>query len=54
MSPAIAVVCTVGGFVWFGSWFLAIIALFMGLVVLSVRVCFVKAITMKEEMDLTI
>ena len=50
----IAVVCTVGGFVWFGSWFLAIISLFMGLVVLSVRVCFVKAITMKEEMDLTI
>ena len=50
----IAVVCTVGGFVWFGSWFLAIIALFMGLVVLSVRVCFVKAITMKEEMYLTI
>ena len=51
---AIAIVCTVGGFVWFGSWFLAIIALFMGLIVLSVRVCFDKAITMKEEMDLTI
>ena len=51
---AIAIVCTVGGFVWFGSWFLAIIALFMGLIVLSVRACFDKAITMKEEMDLTI
>ena len=51
---AIAIVCMVGGFVWFGSWFLAIIALFMGLIVLSVRVCFDKAITMKEEMDLTI
>ncbi len=51
---AIAVVCIGGGFVWFGSWFLSIIALFMVLVVLSVRACFDKAITMKEEIDLTI
>ena len=51
---AIAVVCTVGGFVWFGSWLLAIIALFMSLIVLSVRACFDRAIIMKEEMDLTI
>ena len=51
---AAAVVCVVGGFVWFGNWLLAAFALFMGLVVLSVRCCFAKAITMKEEMDLTI
>ena len=50
----IAVICTVGGFIWNGAWILAIIALFMGLVVMSVRVVFDKAITMKEEMDLTI
>lgn len=50
----IAAVCIVGGFVWTGSWFLSIIALFMGLVVLSVKVVFDKAIAMKEEMDLTI
>ena len=51
---AAAVICVVGGFVWFGNWLLAAFALFMGLVVLSVRCCFAKAITMKEEMDLTI
>jgi len=50
----IAADCTVGGFIWSGSWILAILALFMGLVVMSVRVVFDKAITMKEEMDLTI
>ena len=37
-----------------GAWILAIVALFMALVVLSIRVVFAKAITMKEEMDLTI
>ena len=50
----IAVDCTVGGFIWNGSWILAIVALFMALVVLSIRVVFYKAITIKEEMDLTI
>ena len=50
----IAVDCIVGGFIWNGCWILAIVALFMALVVLSIRVVFVKAITMKEEMDLTI
>ena len=50
----IAAVCVVGGFVWNGCWILSIIALFMGLIVLSVKVVFDKAITMKEELDLTI
>ena len=50
----IAVDCTVCGFIWNGGWILAIVALFMSLVVLSIRVVFAKAITMKEEMDLTI
>jgi hypothetical protein len=50
----IGVVCVVGGFVWFGCWFLTIISLFMALVVSCVKVVFDKAITMKEEMDLTI
>ncbi len=50
----IAVDCVIGGFIWNGSWILAILALFMGLIVLSVKVVFDKAITMKEEMDLTI
>ncbi len=50
----IAVDCAVGGFIWNGAWILSIVALFMALVVMSVRVVFAKAITMKEEMDLTI
>ena len=50
----IAIDCTVCGFIWNGGWILAIVALFMSLVVLSIRVVFAKAITMKEEMDLTI
>ena len=50
----IAVDCTVCGFIWNGGWVLAIVALFMALVVLSIRVVFAKAISMKEEMDLTI
>ena len=51
---AIAVDCVVGGFIWYGAWILSVVALFMGLIVLSVKVVFDKAITMKEEMDLTI
>ncbi len=51
---AVAVDCTVGGFIWSGSFILAILALFLALVVQSVRVVFDKAITMKEELDLTI
>ena len=51
---AIAIDCIVGGFIWTGAWILAVVALFMGLIVLSVKVVFDKAITMKEEMDLTI
>ena len=50
----IAVDCVVGEFIWNGCWILTIVALFMALVVLSIRVVFAKAITMKEEMDLTI
>ncbi len=50
----IGVACACGGFVWFGSSFLTIIALFMALIVMCVKVVFSKAITMKEEMDLTI
>ena len=50
----IAADCVVGGFNWNGCWILTIVALFMALVVLSIRVVFAKAITMKEEMDLTI
>ena len=50
----IAVDCIVGGFIWNGAWILSIVALFMALIVLSVKVVFDKAITMKEEMDLTI
>lgn len=50
----IGAVCAAGGFVWFGSFFLTIIALFMALIVLCVKVVFDKAIAMKEEMDLTI
>ena len=51
---AIAVDCVIGGFIWNGAWILAIVALFMALIVMSVKVVFDKAITMKEEMDLTI
>ena len=51
---AIGIICAVGGIIWFGCLFLTIIALFMALIVLSVKVVFDKAITMKEEMDLTI
>lgn len=50
----IAVDCIVGGFLWNGCWILSIVAVFMAIVVLSIRVVFAKAITMKEEMDLTI
>lgn len=50
----IAFDCVVGGFIWNGSWILSIVALFMSLVVLSIRVVFAKAISIKEEMDLTI
>ena len=50
----IAIDCIVGGFIWNGCWILTVVALFMALVVLSIRVVFAKAITMKEEMDLTI
>lgn len=48
-------VCSaVGGFVWEGSFCLTIAAVFMALIVLSVRVVFDKAIDMKSELDLTI
>ena len=50
----IALDCIVGGFIWNGCWILSVVALFMALVVLSIRVVFAEAITMKEEMDLTI
>jgi hypothetical protein len=51
---AVAIDCIVGGVIWSGSFILAILALFLALVVQSVRVVFDKAITMKEELDLTI
>lgn len=50
----IGAVCAAGGVAWIGSCFLTIIAFFMALIVLCVRVVFDKAIAMKEEMDLTI
>lgn len=50
----IGFICVVGGFVWFGAYFLTIISLFMALIVMCVKVVFAKAIAMKEEMDLTI
>ncbi len=50
----IGAVCAVGGIAWIGSCFLTIMALFMALIVLCVKVVFEKAIVMKEEMDLTI
>jgi hypothetical protein len=51
---AVALDCLIGGFIWSGSFILAVLALFLALVVQSVRVVFDKAITMKEELDLTI
>lgn len=51
---AVALDCLIGGFIWSGSFILSILALFLALVVQSVRVVFDKAITMKEELDLTI
>lgn len=51
---AVAIDCMIGGFIWSGSFILAVLALFLALVVQSVRVVFDKAITMKEELDLTI
>jgi len=51
---AIAADCSIGGFIWSGAWILATVALFISLIVLSVKVVFDKAITMKEEADLTI
>lgn len=51
---AVALDCLAGGFIWSGSFILAVLALFLALVVQSVRVVFDKAITMKEELDLTI
>lgn len=42
------------GFVWGESMFLSLIAWFMALIVLSVKVVFDKAIIMKNDMDLTI
>ncbi len=51
---AIAVDCAAGGFIWNGAWILGIVASFMALIVLSIRVVFGKAIAMKEELDLTI
>ena len=50
----IAVDCMAGGFIWSGAFILAVLALFLALVVQSVRVVFDKAITMKDELDLTI
>lgn len=49
-----AVCAAVGGFVWNGSFILSIVALFMALIVLTVKVVFDKAIDMKNELDLTI
>ena len=51
---AIAAVCALGSITWIGTSFLSMVALFMALIVSCVRVVFDKAISMKEEMDLTI
>ena len=42
------------GIVWGEAAFLALIAWFMALIVLSVKVVFDKAIVMKDDLDLTI
>ncbi len=51
---AIAVICIPGTYSWFGCAFLSIIALFMALIVMCVKVVFDKAIDMKNDLDLTI
>ena len=42
------------GLVWGEAAFLALVAWFMSLIVLSVKVVFDKAIVMKNDLDLTI
>lgn len=51
---AAGICAAASGFVWSGAFCLTIIALFMALVVLTVKVVFDKAIDMKNELDLTI
>ena len=50
----IAVVCIPGSYAWLGSSCLSILALFMALIVMCVKVVFDKAIDMKNDLDLTI
>lgn len=51
---AIAILCAAGAWVWIGEAFLTVIALFMALIVLCVKVAFDRAIAMKNDLDLTI
>ncbi len=50
----IGVFCAAEVIVWPGCLFLSVIAWFMTLIVLCVKVVFDKAISMKDELDLTI
>jgi len=50
----IAVVCIPGSYAWLGSSCLSILALFMALIVMCVKVVFDKAIDMKNYLDLSI
>lgn len=50
----IGVFCAVELIVWPGAVFLSVIAWFMTLIVLCVKVVFDKAISMKDELDFTI
>lgn len=49
-----AAIASVGMFVWTSMFFVVFIALFMALIVRSVAIVFTKAVSMKEEVDLTI
>lgn len=51
---AAAVCALVGGIVWIDAFLIAVVALFVAVIVLAVKVCFDKAISMKDELDLTI
>ena len=47
-------VCAIAGYIWISMLYLTVVAFFMALIVLSVKIVFDKAITMKEDLDLTI
>lgn len=51
---AAAACAVVGGFIWIDAFLIAVCALFVAVIVLAVKLCFDKAIEMKDELDLTI